>query len=248
MWYRALLRSHALPPRAQLIGQALVAASRTVPDSLAVHSLHAYFLLPGDTEAPFIYTVQRTRDGRSFATRHVTAQQHGQPVFEMTASFQREERGFEHAAQMPGACSACIERPSRRQALKLLACAADAPPPEAVLSQAERFALYGADERVPERMRRALAQRAALPFPLDLRLVDPVDKVAPQARPARQLAWMRAPEPLGDDPALHRCVVAYGSDFALLETALLPHAAAVPSSKLTAASIGASVASRQLRT
>jgi acyl-CoA thioesterase-2 len=120
--------------------------------------------------------------------------------------------------------------------------AADAPPPEAVLSQAERFARYGADERVPERMRRALAQRAALPFPLDFRIVDPVDKVAPQARPARQLAWMRAPEPLGDDPALHRCVVAYGSDFALLETALLPHAAAVPSSKLTAASIGASAA------
>jgi acyl-CoA thioesterase-2 len=115
-----------------------------------------------------------------------------------------------------------------------------------VLSQAERFARYGADERVPERMRRALAQRAALPFPLDFRIVDPVDKVAPQARPARQLAWMRAPEPLGDDPALHRCVVAYGSDFALLETALLPHAAAVPSSKLTAASIGASAALRQL--
>lgn len=105
-------------------------------------------------------------------------------------------------------------------------------------SQAERFASYGNDTRVPERMRRALAQRAALPFPLDLRLVDPVDKVAPQARPARQLAWMRAPEPLGDDPALHRCVVAYGSDFALLETALLPHATVVPSSKLTAASIG----------
>ena len=106
-------------------------------------------------------------------------------------------------------------------------------------SQAERFARYGADERVPERMRRALAQRAALPFPLDLRLVDPVDKVAPRARPARQLAWMRAPEPLGDDPALHRCVVAYGSDFALLETALLPHATAVPDAKLVAASIGA---------
>jgi acyl-CoA thioesterase-2 len=96
-------------------------------------------------------------------------------------------------------------------------------------------------------MRRALAQRAALPFPLDLRLVDPVDKVAPQARPARQLAWMRSPEPLGDDPALHRCVFAYGSDFALLETALLPHATAVPSSKLTAASIGASAALRWQR-
>ena len=92
-------------PRAQLIGQALVAASRTVPDSLAVHSLHAYFLLPGDVAAPFIYIVERTRDGKSFATRHVTAQQHGQPVFEMTASFQRHERGFEHAAPMPGAPS-----------------------------------------------------------------------------------------------------------------------------------------------
>ena len=104
-------------------------------------------------------------------------------------------------------------------------------------SQAERFAFYGADARVPAKMRRALAQRAALPFPLDLRLIDPVDKVSPQPRPARQLAWMRAPEPLGDDPALHRCVVAYGSDFALLETALLPHATAVLDSNLVAASI-----------
>ena len=117
-WHRAssslasLTRAH--PPRAQLIGQALVAASRTVPDSLAVHSLHAYFLLPGDVSEPFIYTVQRTRDGRSFATRHVTAQQHGQPVFQMTASFQRQERGFEHAAPMPGALPAALVVPSRQ--------------------------------------------------------------------------------------------------------------------------------------
>ena len=104
-------------------------------------------------------------------------------------------------------------------------------------SQAERFASYGNDTRVPERMRRALAQRAALPFPLDLRLVDPVDKVAPQARPARQLAWLRAPQRLSDDAALHRCVVAYGSDFALLETALLPHARAVTHRALRAASL-----------
>ena len=187
--------------------------------------------------------MHRLRDGRSFATRHVTAQQHGQPVFEMTASFQRHEPGFEHAAPMP----------------------ADAPPPERVPSQAARFAEYGADARVPERFRRALAQRAALPFPLDLRLVDPVDsvraarrggkrrrcarndsregvrfcgaQVSPQPRPARQLAWMRAPERLGDDLNLHRCIAAYGSDFALLETALLPHATALPNKALRAASL-----------
>ena len=98
------------PAWARRSGQALVAASRTVPDTLAVHSLHAYFLLPGDVAAPFIYIVERTRDGKSFATRHVTAQQHGQPVFEMTASFQREERGFEHAAPMPGAHAASLGR------------------------------------------------------------------------------------------------------------------------------------------
>jgi acyl-CoA thioesterase-2 len=115
--------------------------------------------------------------------------------------------------------------------------AADAPPPEAVLTQNERMQRYGDDPRVPARVRAALAQRAALPFPLDLRLVDPVDKVDPAARPARQLAWMRAPEPLGDDPALHRCVVAYGSDFALLETALLPHAKAILNRQLRAASL-----------
>ncbi len=135
---------------------------------------------------------------------------------------------------------------------------ADAPPPESVATQAARFGSYSEDPRVPPRLRRYLAQRAQLPFPLDLRLVDPVDKaraeskpeskpecsesslhsqVAPTARPARQLAWMRAPFPLGDDPALHRCVVAYGSDFSLLETALLPHATAILNRQLRAASL-----------
>jgi len=183
-----------------------VAASRTVEPRFSVHSLHAYFLLPGSPLAPFLYSVQRTRDGGSFCTRHVTAQQSGDVVFEMTCSFQLSESGFEHAARVP----------------------ADAPPPESLESSAQRWARYGGDPRVPARLRRALAQRAAVPFPLDLRLVDPVDKLQPEARPARQLAYMRAPERLPDDPALHRCVAAYGSDFALLETALLPHAASLP--------------------
>ena len=82
-----------------------------------------------------------------------------------------------------------------------------------------------------------LWQRAQIPFPLDVRAVDPVDKVKPEAREARQLSWMRAPMRLGDDPSLHRCIVAYGSDFSLLETALLPHGAAVPSRKVMAASL-----------
>ncbi len=179
--------------------------TRALTQSL-FHCVDAYFLLPGDPRTPFLYVVQRLRDGRSFASRHVTAQQRGEVVFEMTCSFQTPESGFQHAAPMP----------------------ADAPPPDSLPTQAERWSRYGGDPRVPPRLRRALAQRAAVPFPLDLRLVNPVDKVAPEPRAARQLAWMRAPERLPDDPALHRCVAAYGSDFALLETALLPHAAALP--------------------
>ncbi|WP_181188223.1 acyl-CoA thioesterase II [Actinopolyspora mortivallis] len=85
----------------QVAGQALVAAGRTVPDDRRVHSLHAYFLRPGDPSVPIVYEVDRTRDGRSFTTRRVVAVQHGKPIFSLSASFQIEERGMDHSEPMP---------------------------------------------------------------------------------------------------------------------------------------------------
>src|SRR3712207_4232539 len=84
----------------QVIGQALVAACRTV-EGRQPHSLHAYFLLGGDPKVPIIYEVDRIRDGKSFTTRRVVAIQHGRPIFSMSASFHRDEPGFEHEAAMP---------------------------------------------------------------------------------------------------------------------------------------------------
>lgn len=172
-----------------MIGQSLVAAHRTVSPEFQVHSLHAHFLLPGDPRIPFLFTVDFIRDGRSFCTRFVTASQRGDRVFTMVASFQRSEEGFEHSHPKP---------PS-------------VPSPESLSTQEEVYRRYVEDARVPEHFRKGLAKRLELPFPLDYRVVDPVDKVSPEARPARQLAWMRAPGPLGDDPALHRCILAYGA-------------------------------------
>src|SRR6202046_1434004 len=87
----------------QVAGQALVAAGRTVPADRPVHSLHAYFIRPGDSTVPLIYTVDRVRDGRSFTTRRVTAIQHGKAIFTLSASFHRPEPGLEHAMPMPAA-------------------------------------------------------------------------------------------------------------------------------------------------
>ncbi|WP_148574325.1 acyl-CoA thioesterase [Nocardioides caldifontis] len=85
----------------QVAAQALVAATRTVPDDMAVHSLHSYFMRPGDTSVPIVYDVERVRDGRSFTTRRALARQHGRPIYAMTASYQRVEEGFDHQDPMP---------------------------------------------------------------------------------------------------------------------------------------------------
>jgi len=103
----------------QVAGQALVAAGRTVPEDRPVHSLHAYFLRPGDPAVPIVYLVDRIRDGRSFTTRRVVAIQHGLPIFHLSASFHRHEDGVDHASPMP-----------------------DVPPPEVLPSYAERIAGY----------------------------------------------------------------------------------------------------------
>jgi len=177
----------------QVAGQALIAAGRTVEGRL-VHSLHAYFLRPGDPKVPIIYQVDRLRDGRSFATRRVTAIQHGRAIFALAASFQEEEEGWEHQAQMP-----------------------EAPPPETLQTWQERIdEMTKRGERIDEWMRR--------PRPVDSRIVDAMDYTGKQLQAPYQRIWLRADGRLPKDPLLHQCVVAYMSDMTLIDSAARPHA------------------------
>jgi len=178
----------------QVLGQALSAAAQTVPADRHVHSLHAYFLRLGDAHKPIVYTVDRARDGSSFTTRRVVAIQNGQPIFNMSASFQIDEEGFEHADEMP-----------------------PFPGPEGLASEAELWRRHS--ERLPEPVRsRALAER-----PIEIRPVDPVDPFAPEKKGTDHAVWIKASGPLPDDPALHRYLMAYFSDFNFITTALRPH-------------------------
>jgi acyl-CoA thioesterase II len=180
----------------QVAGQALVAAGRTVEDGLVVHSLHSYFLRPGDPSIPIVYQVDRLRDGRSFTTRRVTAIQHGQPIFNLSASFQRPEAGIEHQLDMPAA-----------------------PDPETLLTFRERIESYV--DKAPPDLKRWLQRDR----PIDMRYVNPPDYLHPEKRPPHQLVWIRADGRLPDAPLLlHQCIVAYASDMTLIDTATLPHA------------------------
>ena len=180
----------------QVLGQALVAAGRTVESGVA-HSLHAYFLRPGDPKSPILYQVDRTRDGRSFTTRRVKAIQHGQAIFHLEASFQRPEPGPEHQDGMP-----------------------EAPDPDTLPTWAEHM----------ERTARAAGRSAAWEGigahrrPFDSRYASAFDPWVPKPLPPRLLVWIRADGALPDRPLLHQCVLAYASDFTLIDTALLPHA------------------------
>ncbi len=180
----------------QVIGQALVAASRTV-EGRVPHSLHAYFLLPGDMAAPIVYEVDRARDGRSFAARRVQAIQHGQPIFSMIASFQAQETGIEHQAPMPD-----VPGP-------------DGLPPFAVLRERWRAEAGLSDPTLLEALSRSIA--------IEFRPVEDWNPLAPRSAEPRQHVWFRVPERLPDDPMLHRCLMAYASDFNLIGTALRPH-------------------------
>jgi len=177
----------------QVIGQALVAANRTVEGRRA-HSLHAYFLRAGDPAVPIIYEVDRIRDGGSFSTRRVVAIQHGHAIFSMAASFHKEEGGLEHQMAMP-----------------------DVPPPEDLPSEAElKEQLI---DRVPEPVK-AYWQRER---PIEIRPVDISRYFSRDKQAPGQLVWIKATGDLGGDLALHQCVLAYASDFTLLDTALIAH-------------------------
>jgi len=190
----------------QVLGQALTAAAATV-EGRVVHSLHAYFLRRGDCNAPIIYQVDRSLDGHSFANRRVIAIQHGAQIFNMTASFQVQENGFDHQLQMP-----------------------NVPPPESLPDPAPPAALLA---KLPDKVRRFFGQ----PRPFEFRMVQPVDYLNPRpAAPLRQI-WVRAVGPLGDDEMLHRRLLAYVSDFFLLDTATLPHGTSFLKASLIMATI-----------
>jgi acyl-CoA thioesterase-2 len=191
----------------QVLGQALVAATQTVEDR-EVHSLHAYFLRRGDFNAPIVYEVDRAWDGKHFSTRRVVAIQHGAQIFNMSASFQRPEEGLDHQITMP-----------------------DVPKPEAL---EDMQSLYKAAlTKAPEAMRRVLEQKR----PFEFRPVERPDFSRSQKLPPINHVWFKAVAPLPDDEALHRCLLAYASDFGLLGTALRPHAMNMMSTKLVIASI-----------
>jgi acyl-CoA thioesterase-2 len=177
----------------QVLGQALTAASYTV-EGRQVHSLHAYFLVGGDVNAPIVYEVEIARDGRSFSNRRVVAIQHGQPIFNMTASFQVPERGLEHAAAMPQ-----VPGPEGLADVREL-------PPDVL-------------EKVPEKMRRFLTHDR----PFEFRPVEPVHVIAPPRQAPIRHIWVKTVDKLPDEAHLHRNVLAYVSDYQLVSTATLPH-------------------------
>lgn len=192
----------------QVLGQALVAASRTVPDDRPAHSLHGYFLRAGDTEAPILYKVDRIRDGRSFTTRNVVAIQHGRAIFSMSISFQLIEEGLSHQAQMP-----------------------EVPMPEELRDERELRADQA--EQLPAEFRESFLRDR----PIDFRPIDPQDLLQPRKRPPQQYCWMKIRDPLPEDPQLHQCVLAYLSDWSLLDTSTYPHGLSFLNDQLQMASL-----------
>jgi acyl-CoA thioesterase-2 len=178
----------------QVLGQAMMAAAQTVDPARSIHSLHGYFLLAGDPSLPIIYDVERIREGGSFTTRRVKAIQHGRAIFSMSASFHKLEEGFDHQSAMP-----------------------DVPPPEALPDPKE---LIG---RLIDKLPQAMRSYFERELPIDMRLVDMSRYVSRQKKEPIQHIWIRANGPLPDDPVLHQAVLAYASDFTLLDTALIAH-------------------------
>jgi acyl-CoA thioesterase II len=178
----------------QVLGQALMAALRTVDPARSVHSLHGDFLLAGDPSLPIIYDVERTRDGGSFTTRRVKAIQHGAAIFTMSASFHKLEEGLEHQSAMP-----------------------DVPAPEALANPKDLIA--GLIDKLPAAMRSYWERDR----PIDMRVVDISRYLEREKKAPVQQIWFRAAGRLPDDPVLHQAVLAYASDFTLLDTALIAH-------------------------
>jgi acyl-CoA thioesterase-2 len=182
----------------QVFGQCVSAASQTVEPERHVHSMHGYFLRPGDASLPVVYQVDRVRDGGSFSTRRVTAIQKGKPIFTCSASFQFDEEGFHHQNLMP-----------------------QVPGPEELKSETELARMV--EQLIPERMR----ERATSDKPTEIRRVTLINPFAPKACEPVKHAWFRAAGELPDEPQRHKLLLAYASDFNLLTTSMQPHGVSV---------------------
>ena len=192
----------------QVLGQALSAAYQTVPAGRSIHSLHAYFLRMGDAGKPIVYEVDCIRDGKSFTTRRVVTIQKGRAIFNMSASFQVDEPGFDHHDRAP-----------------------DVPGPEGLESELE-LALKVAD-KIPVNIREKILCKK----PIEIRPVNPINPFAPEVREPVKYVWFKAIEKMPEDPAVHQYLLAYASDFNLVSTSLYPHGHSVWESKMQVASL-----------
>ena len=192
----------------QVIGQALVAASRTVSTDRSAHSLHGYFLRAGDTDIPILYKVDRIRDGKSFTTRRVVAVQRGQAIFTMSISFQVDEGGLNHQFDMP-----------------------DVPSPADL--QTEHEIRQAQSKSWPKEFQDSFSGSSAI----QVKPIEPIDLLNPEPAEPVQRCWMRCGDKLPDDPRIHQCVLAYLSDWSLLDTATRPHAVSFMQDNVQVASL-----------
>ena len=192
----------------QVIGQALVAASRTVSTDRSAHSLHGYFLRAGDTDIPILYKVDRIRDGKSFTTRRVVAVQRGQAIFTMSISFQVDEGGLNHQFDMP-----------------------DVPGPDDLQTEDEIRQVQS--ENWPKEFQDSFSGSSAI----QVKPIEPIDLLNPKPAEPVQRCWVRCGDKLPDDPRIHQCVLAYLSDWSLLDTATRPHAVSFMQDNVQVASL-----------
>jgi acyl-CoA thioesterase II len=178
----------------QVLGQALSAASQTVPEGRLAHSLHGYFMRAGDATRPIVYTVDCIRDGKSFTTRRVVAVQKGRAIFSMAASFQIDEPGFDHQDEMPE-----VKGP-------------DGLEPEIVMAR-----------KLADNIPAGIREKILCEKPIEIRHVDPVNPLQPEKKPPERYVWFRAIDVLPQDRAVNQYLLAYASDFNLVGTALYPH-------------------------
>lgn len=179
----------------QVLGQALSAATQTVGEDRGAHSLHAYFLRPGDPSKPVVYEVDCIRDGKSFTTRRVVAIQKGRAILSMSASFQVEESGFEHQDPMPEGI----------------------PMPEGLKSEVELARAIS--HKIPESIRNQIL----CVKPIEIRPVNPVNPFAPRKESPDRYVWFKTIHPMGEDLSVHKYMLTYASDFGLVSTSLRPH-------------------------
>lgn len=178
----------------QVLGQALSAASQTVTEERGAHSLHAYFLRPGDPAMPIVYNVDCIRDGKSFTTRRIVAIQKGRAIFSMSASFKVFETGFEHQMKMP-----------------------EVEGPEGIVSELEMA------RQVEDKIPPSIRNQILCDKPIEIRPVNPVDPFAPQKEDPLRYVWFKAIDTMPDEMAVHQYLLAYASDFGLVTTSLYPH-------------------------